>query len=74
VAPSVFTATSLVVVVAGVSCWVLMDARKRLHRGRPVVAVLLGFTIGEPATWAVLCLFLSVFFIPLYLVARSSSD
>ena len=72
--PSVVTATSLVVVVAGVSCWVLLDARTRLRRGRPVVVVLLGFTIDEPATWAVLCLFLSVLFMPLYLVARSSSD
>jgi hypothetical protein len=70
----VFTAASLVVVVASVSCWVLIDARKRLHRGRPVVAVLVGFTLEEPETWAVLCLLLSVLFIPMYLVARRSSD
>ena len=72
--PSVFTATTLVVVVASASCWVLIDARKRLHRGRPVVAVLLGYTIDQPATWAVLCLFLSVLFVPMYVLARSSSD
>ena len=72
--PSVLTATLLVVVIAAVSYWVLVDARKRLNRGRPVVAVLLGFTIDAPQTWAVLCLFFSVLFIPMYLVARAASD
>jgi hypothetical protein len=72
--PSLLTATLLVVVVALVSYWVLLDARKRLDQGRPVVAVLLGLTIDQPETWAVLCLFLSVLFIPMYLVSRSDSD
>lgn len=71
---SVLTATLLVVAVAAVSCWVLVDARKRLNRGRPVVAVFLGFTIDGPETWAVLCLFFSVLLVPMYLAARSASD
>jgi hypothetical protein len=68
--PAVVTATLLVVVIAVVSSWVLLDARKRLDEGRPVVVVLLGVTVEQPETWAVLCLFLSVLFIPMYLVAR----
>ena len=68
--PSILTATLLVVAVAVVSAWVLLDARTRLEEGRPVVAVLLGVSIERPETWAVLCLFGSVLFIPMYLVAR----
>ena len=68
------TATLLVIVVAVASYWVLLDARKRLHEGRPVIAVLLGLTIDQPQTWAVLCLFLSVFFIPMYLVSRNDGS
>ena len=71
---SVITATFLVVVIASVSYWVRIDARKRLHGGRPVGAVLLGFTIDEPETWAVLCLLMSVLFIPMYLLARRDSE
>ncbi len=72
--PPVLSATLVVVVVALASYWVLLDARKRLHQGRPVVAVLLGLTIDQPETWAVLCLFSSVLFIPMYMVSRSGSD
>lgn len=67
-------AALLAVVVALVSYWVLLDARERLHQGRPVVAALLGLTIEQPEMWAVLCLFLSVLFIPMYLVSRIDRD
>ena len=63
----------LVIVVASVSYWVLQDGRARAQRRRPVVVVVFGFTIDRPETWAVLCLFGSVFFIPTYLVARNVS-
>lgn len=72
--PSVLSAVLLIVVVAGAGYWVLNDARTRLQGGRPVVAVLFGFTIDGPETWAVLCVFLSVLFIPIYLVARRASE
>lgn len=74
VVPSLLTVTLILALVGGVSYWVLIDARKRLERRRPVVAVFLGLTIDEPQTWAVLCLVLSVLFIPMYLVARRVSD
>ena len=35
--------------------------------------MLLGLTIEEPETWAVLCLLFSVLFVPMYLVARRAS-
>ena len=72
--PALLTATLLAVVVAGISSWVLSDARKRVHRGRPVVVVFFGYTINMPETWAVLCLFLSVLFVPIYLVARRAGE
>ncbi len=71
--PTVAAGTLLLVVVAAVSLWVLVDARSRLAHGRPVVAMLLGLTIEEPETWAVLCLLFSVLFVPMYLVARRAS-
>ena len=71
---SVFIALFLVAVVAGCSYWVLQDARARTDRHRPVVAVFFGFTIEDPQTWAVLCLFVSVLFVPMYFVARRADD
>jgi hypothetical protein len=67
---SVLSATLLVCLVAVVAYAVLVEARERSRRGRPVVAVVLGFTIDRPEVWAALCLVLSVLFVPLYLVAR----
>jgi hypothetical protein len=72
--PSLLAATLLAVVVAGISSWVLSDARRRVHRGRHVVVVFLGYTINRPETWAVLCLFLSVLFVPIFLVARRTDE
>lgn len=62
----------LLVVAAVALCgaWVYQDARARSERRRPVVAVLLGYTIDEPLTWAGLCLVALAVFLPLYLVAR----
>ena len=71
---AVLTVTLVVAGVAAVSYWVLQDARARTERRRPVVAVLFGFTVEEPETWAVLCLFVCVLFVPLYLVARRADD
>ncbi len=68
--PSIFSALVLVAVVAVCSYWVLQDAQARTEHHRPVVAVFLGFTIESPQTWAVLCLFVSVLFVPMYFVAR----
>jgi len=72
--PTVFSALVLVAVVAGCSYWVLQDARARTERRRPVVAAFFGFTIEDPQTWAVLCLFVSVLFVPMYFVARRADD
>lgn len=68
--PSVLSALFLVAMVACCSYGVLLDARARMERQRPVVAVFFGFTVEQPQTWAVLCLFASVLFVPMYLVAR----
>jgi hypothetical protein len=62
----------VVSVIAAGSAWVYNDARSRAARGRPVVAILLGHTVAEPTTWAVLCLAGCVVFIPIYLVARGA--
>ena len=70
--PSLLSALVLVLLVGAVSLWVLQDARARAERRQPVVATVVGFTIDRPETWATLCLFASVFFLPLYVVARSA--
>jgi len=64
----------VVAVVAGCSYWVFRDARARVERRRPVVAVVFGLTIDNPQMWAVLCVFVSVIFVPMYLVARAADD
>ncbi|HET7762862.1 MAG TPA: hypothetical protein VFL46_10920 [Phycicoccus sp.] len=66
----VLAAAVLVALVAVCAVWVLRDAEVRQRAGRPVSVVLLGMTIDQPATWAVLCLLGSVLFVPMYLVAR----
>ncbi|HEX6918302.1 MAG TPA: hypothetical protein VF140_09495 [Phycicoccus sp.] len=66
----VLAAAVLVALVAACGVWVLRDAEVRQRAGRPVTVELLGVTIDQPATWAVLCLVGSVLFVPMYLVAR----
>jgi hypothetical protein len=61
----------MVLVVAAVSLWVLVDARSRVAQQRPVTATLAGLTVERPEVWAVLCLVAVVLFLPLYLVARN---
>jgi hypothetical protein len=62
---------ALIVVLGAVSIWVLADARSRMKLDRPVVATLGAVTIDKPEVWAALCLLVAVFFVPLYIVARS---
>jgi hypothetical protein len=66
----VVVAAVLVALVAAGGVWVLRDAEARQRAGRPVSVELLGMTIDQPATWAVLCAVGSVLFVPMYLVAR----
>ena len=66
----VVAAAVLVALVAVCGVWVLRDAEVRQRAGRPVSVELLGMTIDQPATWAVLCVVGSVLFVPMYLVAR----
>jgi hypothetical protein len=65
-------ALAVAVVVVCVDLWVLTDARRWAQRGTPVVLRLGTFTIGTPEAWAVACLLLFVFFVPIYAVARRS--
>jgi hypothetical protein len=72
VQPTVVSVLVVVLCVGALSLWVLQDARSRQARGRPVVATLAGFTVEKPEVWAALCLLVVVFFLPVYLVARSA--
>ena len=60
----------MVLLVGAASIWVLMDARSREARGRPVVMTVVGVTVDRPEVWAALCLVAVVIFMPAYLVAR----
>ena len=70
--PTPLSGLVVVLLIAEASVWVLQDARSRTARGRPVVATLAGSTIEKPEVWAALCLVVVVFFLPVYLVARSA--
>ncbi len=70
--PGLLTSLVLLAAVGVASAWVLGDARARAARGRPVVATVAGLVLERPETWAALCLVGSVFFLPLYLVARAA--
>jgi hypothetical protein len=62
-----------VVLVACVDLWVLADARRWARLGTPVVFRFGSFSVETPETWAVACLLLFVFFVPIYAVARRTS-
>ena len=68
--PAAATPFLLLILVGVTSLWVLSDARSRVEAGRPVSATLGSLTVDRPEAWAVLCLFVVVLFLPLYLVAR----
>lgn len=57
-------------VVVTVDVWVFADARRLQRSGTPVVARAGSFAIETPEAWAIACLLLFVFFVPLYAVAR----
>jgi len=58
------------IVVVCVDLWVFVDARHWALHGTPVVFRLGSFTLGSPEAWALACLVLFVFFVPIYAVAR----
>lgn len=70
----VLAALPVLVLLAVVFEWVLQDARKHEHRGRPVTMSIGPWIIDQPEVWATLCLFAFVFFVPAYLVARQHSS
>ena len=53
--------------------WVLQDARNRIKAGRRVGVYVRSFALETPEAWAVACLLLWLFVLPLYLQARSQS-
>ena len=61
---------AVVLVVAAVALWVLTDARRWAQAGTPVVFRLGALSISTPEAWAVGCLVLFIFFVPIYAVAR----
>ncbi len=50
--------------------WVYVDARAQAERGHPVIFRSGNLRVDSPAAWALGCLVLSVFFLPLYLTSR----
>jgi hypothetical protein len=72
--PTVLLPVLVVALVGACSFWVLRDAQSRTEGGRTVVAVLWGYTIEDPATWAVLCLMACIIFVPIYLRARGDGS
>ncbi len=69
-----WAALFLLALAVAVDLWVYMDAGQRTREGRPVVVMIGSWQIASPATWLAACLVLWVFFVPLYLRARQSSD
>jgi hypothetical protein len=61
-----------VIAVASVALWVLTDARRWQRAGTPVVFRAGSFSITTPESWALACLVVFVFFVPVYAVARRS--
>ena len=53
---------------------VLSDATRHDNEGEPVVMRFGPYLIERPQTWAALCLFGSVFFVPAYLLARQHRE
>jgi hypothetical protein len=66
----VVAAFVVVVVIACVDLWVLADARRWARVGSPVVFRLGSFSLETPERWAVACLLLFIFFVPIYAAAR----
>lgn len=58
--------------VVSVDVWVLTDARRWAQAGSPVVFRFGSLSIATPESWALACLVLFVFFLPIYAVARRS--
>ena len=63
-------AVVLLLVVLAVDAWVFVDARARSVQGRDVVATVGPVTLSTAEQWLLGSLFLWVFVVPLYLVAR----
>jgi hypothetical protein len=59
--------------VLGSAFWVLRDARARADGGHRVAVDLGNVRIETPESWAIGCLLLWIFVLPLYLKARSES-
>jgi hypothetical protein len=61
---------TLLVVALAVDAWVFLDARRRSDAGDAVVATVGPVTVSSPEQWLLACVFLWIFAVPLYLVAR----
>jgi hypothetical protein len=61
----------VVVALIALDLWIYADATAHSQRGTPVVVSVGSFTVGTPAAWFVVCLFLSILFVPLYFAYRN---
>jgi hypothetical protein len=61
---------ALLVAVLAVDAWVYLDAKGRRESGTDVVATVGPITLSRPEHWLLGSLFLWIFVVPLYLVAR----
>jgi hypothetical protein len=64
----------VVLVILGTDLWVYTDARTRAERGDPVVCSIGSIRLDSPQVWAVVCLVLWVFCLPLYVASRNSPN
>ncbi len=69
-AQTVFVPLALLATVVGSALWVYQDATANAARGEPVVLRAGSLRMETPAVWAMACLVLWVFVLPLYLRAR----
>ncbi|MEO6886168.1 MAG: hypothetical protein ABI232_07785 [Jatrophihabitantaceae bacterium] len=65
-----FAPVLIALAVVTVDLWVFTDARRWARVGTPVVFRLGSLTIATPEAWALACLLLFIFFVPVYAVAR----
>jgi hypothetical protein len=70
--PLLLAPVLVAIVVVAADVWVLVDARRWAQAGTPVVFRMGSLSIETPETWALLCLVLFIFFLPVYAVARRS--
>jgi hypothetical protein len=70
VSTTALAALSVAFAVVATDVWVLVDARRWVRVGTPVVVRIGNVAVDTPEAWLLGCVVLWVFFFPTYVVAR----